>query len=131
MAITHTILRQYKDQGPTPISLSESISGNTERNLDVAAVPIAANTQYVFAVTRANLLSVCLYAADALTVYTNNPSGSSPQDTIALVAGQTLVWTLATDGLSKCPFSGNVTTVYVTNATAATVALKIRSLLNQ
>lgn len=130
MSLTHTILRQYRDTSGVNIQLSETPEGNAEINFD-QAVPIAANTHYVIAFTRANLKSLCIYAADVVSIYTNAASGGSPQDTIVMVAGQALVWTLATDGLTKCPFSGNVTSLYITNATAATVAVKIRGLLNQ
>lgn len=130
MSLQHTVLRQYRDRSSTVLQQNESVTGNAENNFD-QLVPIAANTHYVMAFTRANLQSLCLYAADAVTIYTNNPSGSAPQDTIPLVAGQCLVWTLATDGLSKCPFSGNVTSIYITNSTAAAVAVSIRSLENQ
>ena len=128
MAITHTITRVYKDQSTSAISLVESPTGNSENNID-DTVAIAANHQIHWAATQANLQSVCLYASGPVTVFTNNPSGSSPQDTIALAAGQTLIWTLAADLIGECPFSGNVTTIYVTNAGSGSVSFKLRALL--
>jgi hypothetical protein len=130
MAVVHNILRQYKTPSGAAIQLAEAPSGNAESNLNDSA-PIAANHQYFRTYTRSKLLSLCISASDAITIYTNNPSGSSPQDTIAIPAapGQTLIWTLAADGLSKCPFSADVTTVYVTNATAAAVPFSISALL--
>lgn len=130
MSITHTILRSYKDQGPSAIQKSDSISGNSENNID-DSVAIAANHLIAWTATRANLLSVCLSSDVAVTVYTNAASGGSPTDTIPLTAGQVLTWVLATDGLSKCPFSANVTAIYVTNASASVAAFKIRALQNQ
>lgn len=130
MSISHTILRQYRDQSSNAIQLSETPTGNAEKNFD-QLVPIAANTHYLVTLIRSQLLSLCIYAADAITLYTNAASGGSPTDTIAIVAGQALVWTLATDGLSKCPLSADVTSIYVTNATAAAVAFKLRALLTQ
>jgi hypothetical protein len=130
MSVTHTVTRSYKDQSANTINLTEILVGNAELNID-DSVAIAANHQIHWACTRANLQAVALYAAGPVTVYTNNPSGGGPQDTIALVAGQTLVWSLATDLLAKCPFAADVTTVYVTNAGSGAVAFKIRALLNQ
>lgn len=130
MAITHTITRSYRDQSSVVSQQIEAPNGNAEMNLD-QAVPIAANTQYHMAFTRANLLALAFYSDQAITIYTNNPSGSAPQDTIPLVAGQVRVWTLATDLLANCPFSGNVTTLYITNASASVANVRVRALLNQ
>ena len=131
MALTHTVIRQYRDQSPTVIFISESVSGNTEANFDDAALPVAVNTPIAWSCTRSELQSVCLSASAAVTVYTNAPSSGAPQDTIVLSAGQVLCWTLAGDGLSRCPFAGNVTGLYVTNAGLATVAFKVRALLTR
>ena len=130
MPITHTVTRSYKDQSSVTSQLIEAVTGNAELNLDVT-VPIAANTQYHMAFTHANLQSLLLYAADAVTIYTNAASTGAPQDTIPLAAGQARVWTLATDLIAKCPFSADVTTLYITNATAASVTVRIRALTNQ
>jgi|SRR5580692_3340051 hypothetical protein len=131
MATIHTALRQYKDTSSTPIQLQETITGDAEYNLNVASLAVAANTEFLLAYTRANLQSLCIYASGAVTVYTNAPSTGAPQDTIPLVGGQALIWTLQTDGLSKCPFSSNVTAVYVTNAGSGAVQFKIRAIVNQ
>ncbi len=133
--IQHQITRQYKNQAPGAVALIENPTGNAEINLQDDALPVAANHQYHLAFTRANLQSLCIsvgtFASGAVTVYTNNPSGSSPQDTIALSSGQTLIWTLAADGLSKCPFSADVTTIYVTSTAPSTISFKVLALLNQ
>lgn len=125
MAITHTITRNYKDQSPNAIQLVEAISGNTENNYD-GSIAVGANTLVPWATTRANLRSLLISSDVAITVFTNNPSGSSPQDTIPIAAGQSLIWTLATDLIARCPFSANVTAIYVTNAAGGASAFKIR-----
>jgi hypothetical protein len=131
MSVQHTITRSYKDQSSQSILLTETPTGNAELNLDDAALAVGANFQYHIAVTVANLQSCVIYASGAVTLYTNNPSGSSPQDTIPLSAGQAYCWTRAGDGAAKIPFSGNVTSFYVTNAGGGPVAFKFRALLNQ
>ena len=131
MSVTHTVLRQYKDQSASPIYLSESVVGNTENNFDDAAIPIAVDHSVPWACVQTNLQSLCLSASGAVTVYTNAIHSGAPQDTIHLSAGQALCWTLAGDGIAKCPFAGNVTAMYVTNAGAAVVAFKIRAVLIQ
>src|SRR5690242_16646651 len=129
MSVVHTVLRSYKDQSPNTIQLSEVITGKKEDNYD-GTVAIAANVNVKMAFTRADLLSLCLSSDQPVTIYTNDLSGGSPQDTIPLAAGQALVWSLATDLIGKCPFAGNVTTLYVTNASAAVANLKIRACLS-
>lgn len=131
--VTHTRLTQYKDQSPNVITNStEQIQGKSEINLD-QTVAIAADVQlnpHAVSFIHANLVGLCLSCDQPVTVYTNNPSGSSPQDTIPLVAGQVLSWTAAVEGLSLCPFSGNVTTIYVTNASSAIANFKLRCVSN-
>jgi hypothetical protein len=126
----HTVKRIYQDTSATAILQSETISGDTERNFD-ASLAIGANHEIDIAFTRANLKSLCITSDLAVTVYTNDLSSGSPQDTIAIVAGQALVWTLATDGIGKCPFSNNVTKLYVTNGAGGAATFKVRSLQNQ
>jgi hypothetical protein len=128
MSITHTIVRSYKDQGSTAISASETPTGNTENNVDVSVV-VGTDIAFAWAAVRANLQSLCISSDRALTIETN--SSSAPTDTIVLIGGQALVWTLAKDGLSRCPFSASVTSLFFTNASGGTAALKIRALLNQ
>lgn len=130
MSVIHTVTRAYKDQSANAISQVEAVTGNYEQNLDDTVV-VAANHQLHWACTRANLQSLCLYSSGAVTVYTNDLSTGSPQDTIPLAAGQTRVWTLSTDLIAKCPFSNDVTTIYVTNAGADPVTFRIRAILNQ
>jgi hypothetical protein len=139
--ITHKLTHTFTP--PSGVSalttITESITGNAEFNFQ-QVVPVAANTQYHLAFTQANLQSVCLAVSapgvtGTVTVYTNNPSGSAPQDTVPLTltasGGQVLEWTLQTNLIAKCPFSGNVTTIYITNAASGPVTVSIYGLLNQ
>jgi hypothetical protein len=123
---THTVTRIYKDQSTITLSLQETPTGDTEINVS-KQLSSGTNQEIDFAVTQANLQSLCISTSTACTVKTN--STGSPQDTISLVAGQCLVWTLATDTIGKCPFSGDVTKIYVTNA--STTGFNIRALVNQ
>lgn len=128
MSISHKINRTYTDRSGLVIQNPETVTGDAEINYD-ASLSSGTNVELHLAFTQANLQSLCLFSSTAATFYTNAASGSSPQDTIALVAGQTLVWTLETDGIGKCPFSNNVTAIFVTNASATNIS--IRSVVNQ
>jgi len=132
MSFTHTILRSYTDISNKAISYQETVIDDTEiPSFDGQIAAAGTNVQIHVAFTVANLKSVVLQCDQAVTIYTNNPSGSSPQDTIPLVAGQAKIWTLQTDGSGACPFAGNVTTMYVTNPGGTVANLKIRGICHQ
>ncbi len=125
MAVTHQVLRQYADTSSNRIQLSEIISGGTEKNLD-KSMAVGTDTAVAFTLDRTILQSLCLSSDVALTIKTN--SSGSPTDTIVLVAGQALVWTLATDTLAKCPITATITSLFITNAAGGPAAFKLRSL---
>jgi hypothetical protein len=132
MSFTHTVLRSYTDVSKVAIQFSETIVDDSEiPSFDGQIAAATSNVQIHVAFTQANLKSVVMKCDQAVTIYTNNPSGSSPQDTIPLVAGQARIWTLQTDGSGACPFSGNVTTMYVSNAGGTIANLQIRGICHQ
>jgi hypothetical protein len=49
-------------------------------------------------------------------------------ESIALAAQQNLIWSLANDGLSKLPFTCDITKFYVANASGASAHIQVRSL---
>lgn len=69
------------------------------------------------------LQAAYLYAAGALTVKTYD--GVSLVDTIALAAGQNILWS-ARDGDAARPFSADFDSLKVTNAAEEAVTLEIR-----
>ncbi len=132
MAFTHTILRSYTDVSGKPISYSEAITDDSEiPSFDGSIVAAGANVQIHVALTKANLKSVVMKCDQAVTIYTNDLSSGSPQDTIPLTAGQAKIWTLQTDGSGACPFSDNVTTMYVSNPGGTVANLQIRGIAHQ
>ena len=137
MSFQMKITRQCVDETNSAIRANiETCSGNSLVHLD-DSISIAANVHKPIYFKRSQLVAVCIDVDIAgVTIYTNAPSGGSPQDTIPLPAGRTLVWALATDtltagpGLVKVPFSGDVTDFYITNAGSGVAALKFRALLS-
>lgn len=125
MSVTHTVTRSYRDQGPTAIQLAEQVTADVEKNIDLA-LSIGTDFSIPFTLDRTKLKSLVIYSDVALTLETN--SSSSATDSIVLVAGQALMWTLATDGLGRCPITANVTALFATNVAAA--AFKLRALLS-
>jgi len=127
MAVTHTVLRQYGDSGPTRLQKSETITGGTEKNVS-KSIAVGVDTLVPFTLDRSILKSLCISSDVAITVYTNDIHSGSPQDTILIAAGQALVWSLAVDLLARCPIAGNITAIYVTNAAGGPAAFELRSL---
>lgn len=132
MAFTHTISRSYQDVSGKPIGFTEFVTDDSEiPSFDGQVAAAGTNVQIHIAFTKANLKSVLLKSDQAVTIYTNDLSSGSPQDSIALTAGQAKIWTLQTDGSGACPFSGNVTTMYVTNPGGVVANLQIRGIAHQ
>lgn len=129
MAFTHTITKTYRGSANADITASITVTNDTELNFDGTVASVTTDAEIDWAATRANLKSLCLYSDVAITVKTN--SSGSPVDTITMTAGQSIVWSLVADGLTACPFSANVTKLYVTNAGAGAAAFKIRALAHQ
>jgi hypothetical protein len=128
--ITHTVVRTYKNQGSTARTLSETITGVSEGNHALALAGSSTNHNTGWTYTRANLKSLSITSDQAVTLYTNAASGSSPTDTIAIAAGQVLIWTQATDLVARCPFSADVTNVFITNAGGTAANIFIDALLS-
>jgi len=74
----------------------------------------------------ARLTAFYMCADQALEIATN--SAGAPQETITLAANKPFVY-VPGSGLPS-PFAGNVTGLYVTNASGAAASLQIRALLD-
>lgn len=127
-AFTHARSISYTLNGGVVATQINTQSGDEETDIDTSIAPSTTNQSFNLAVTIANAKSILLYADQALTLKTN--SSGSPQDTINLAAGQMIPW--QTGDTAAAPFSGNVTALFVTNASATLAAnLKVRVLQNQ
>lgn len=119
--MTYTITTSVTGHGVTK-TFTETPSADGGHPLDITVPAATTNKQVNVALTRANLAAVVLYATGAVTIKTN--SSGSPQETITLVAGEVVKWTSGQgSGLAGCPFSGNITALYITNAGSAAVTV--------
>lgn len=126
MSVTANLTRKFNDGvsdlGSTPLTvtsgslvkISEDIPAN-QTNLPVAC-----------AFANAKLKALFIIATAAMTVYTNDVSGGSPQETIHLIANVPYCWALGGSciGSDASPLAGNVTGLYVTNTTAGTLDVR-------
>ena len=66
MPFTHIILRQYRDTSPNVISLSESVTGNDDHNID-KSMAVGTNTPLAYTLDRTVLQSLAFSSDLALT----------------------------------------------------------------
>ncbi len=87
MAFSHIATRSYRGTDGQSITSQETITDNTEINFDDAAIPIASNHEVDWAVTRANLKSLSIYATDVLTFKTNGTGSAGAIVSASINAG--------------------------------------------
>lgn len=98
----------------------ETYSGNYSLDISIA-VPIAANTEFILGFSHTTLQFLTLLSDQDVTIYVNATSGGSPIRNIPLKAGVIFIW--KADGYSAVPFSADVTSFWITNASAAPASL--------
>jgi hypothetical protein len=98
----------------TNVTVSETIPGDST-DLLVA-----------FACDVSQLQSLYMKSDKALTVETND--GTTPQETITLVAGEPIYW--AKTNTLVCPFSGDITALYVTETNSDDAELEIEAIID-
>ncbi len=126
MSITHTVIRSYRDESGVILTGSTTVTDDSSLNTSVTVAISTTNHEVDWAAVRANLQSLCIYASQPVTIKTN--SSGSPTDTITMTAGQELNWSLSADTVGRCPFSADVTKLFLTNSSATlTVQVEIRA----
>lgn len=127
MSITHTRTTSYSVNGSPVIAATSPQTGDEEVDLDVAVPASVTNQEYDIGWTETALKSVLLYSDSAVTIKTN--SSGTPQDTIALAAGQAIAWQFGDPGTA--PFAGTVTKLFITNGNTSLANVKVRALVQQ
>ena len=127
MALTHKKVLQYVADEVRIASTTESVTGDGQVAYDGSIAASGTNIEIDIAFAFANVKSFVIYSSQAMTVKTN--SSTVPDDTLAIAAGGQLVWN--TNDVAVCPFTADVTKLFVTNASSTTAAtLRIRVLLD-
>ncbi len=126
MAFTHQIQYTWnRNSGGETITQLSSESADSEDNRDITVPDATTDMQVDLAFVRARLKSLFILSDQAILLQTNDPM--TPIDTIALAANVPLVWS-ASSGAANPFVNGDVTAVYLTNASGATATVKIRIL---
>jgi hypothetical protein len=112
MAFQHSVGVLYKSQEGTIANTTDAFNGNAESGIDVAVPATTVDQVEPLAVTVANIVSLCLFSAVALTVKTY--AAGVLKQTINLPAGKQLVWNNASSFAN--PFTDNFDTIKLSNA---------------
>lgn len=132
MPVSHTQKRIYIDRTNTPATDVVTITDDTENN-SIFQVPAMQSPPALLEVdwkaVRANLRSFGVTSDQAIVIFTDN--ASPPTDTIAVGAGAVILWALSREGLAKCPFSVDVTKLFVQNLNAVPANVQIWSVAHQ
>ncbi len=124
MSVTHTITRAVNDGGAT-LSKAEAVAVGEAVNFDQSVATGVTDGVYAFAFIAAKLKSFYITSDKAVTVKTYN--GVTLHETITLVAGQAIQWTLLDASLLPLPFAADVQSIKITNASGATALVQIRA----
>lgn len=123
MSITHQQSLSISSSGGGPnVGGSVTEIGGTETVINTVFAGSLTNSLFAMAFVAANLQSIVLVASQPITIKTN--SGSSPANTINLLAGIPLVWSKSSAYFAN-PFTSDVTAWYITTTGASGLKGKI------
>lgn len=115
--------------GAQVVSTSITLTANSQQNTDLlvnANSEVRANVSII----KADIQSLLLFCDQSITLKTN--SSSAPQDTLNVQANVPYVWTVNTASIFACPFSNNVSAIFVNTAAVVNVQsnFKLRLIAN-
>lgn len=131
MAITHTFTYKF-DNGSQVISQTVALSAGQQISIDESFANGAADVLVAVNIDISQLQSLFILADGVITIETN--SSSAPDDTLLLAANKAVVWQKAQYTLDAAAnenlFDADITALYVSNASGATVRLQIQALID-
>lgn len=119
MPITHQVQQTITD-GALRISSLAEVTVTASSIVDETIPTPSTDLELSVNITSTSLKSFALWSDQDLTVKTN--SSGSPDETFALKANKPTIWL---DGMSDVPIAGDVTALYVTNASGTAASLKV------
>lgn len=123
MATTHTV--KYGLTTPSgELSKPLSFSGSSATEISESVATAQTDADIVIAIDVSAVKAFFIVSSAAITVETND--GSSPDDTLTLVAGQPYIW--HTGSYDSFLLTTDVTVLYITNASGSTADIEIRVL---
>ncbi len=123
MAFNHTVT--YTTQTPSGVSsVSNTYTGSSITSIDETVAHGATNFQINVAIDVSTIKSIFILSDQNVTLETN--SGSSPAETISLVANVPYVW--HTNSYFTNLLATDITAIFITNASGSTAAITLRVL---
>jgi hypothetical protein len=115
--------------GAQVVSTSITLVGNTQENVDLL-VNANSQTECDVQLFKANLQALLIFCDQSITLKTN--SSGAPQDTLNVQANVPYVWTVNLNSIFACPFSNNVSKLFVNTVAVVNVQsnFKLRSIAN-
>lgn len=127
MALTHTIGTTYRSNNGSVSVPTLTLTGDGEVVYDGSIAAGATNVEVAMAIDVSAMKAMAIVASGALVIKTN--SSSTPADTITLTDSvKSIVW--YTGSTFTNPLTTDVTALYVSNAGASAVTLKVVALLD-
>lgn len=122
-------LSYTQSPGAQVVSTSITLTANSQQNTDLQ-VNANSEARANVSIIKADIQSLLLYCDQSITLKTN--SSGSPQDTLNVQANVPYVWTVNTASIFACPFSNNVTAIFVNTAAVVNVQsnFKLRLIAN-
>lgn len=111
--------------GGASITVATTITAGKRIQFD-DTVPIAADTLYAFVLDVSQVKAVFILSDQDITLETN--SSGAPTNTLALKANVPYIW--YTNKPSALVFTGDITALYITNASAAIANLQMEILVD-
>lgn len=121
MAVEQTLVLEH-NYGGTSKRLTEVVSSGQEINISEDIPNSSTDLEVACAFVAAKLKLCYVWATGTLLLETN--SGGAPTNTFSLTADKPLVWT--PNMYHANPFTANVTALFATNSSGATVTLNAK-----
>lgn len=113
-------------EGTSKINQSNDWVCDTSYKIEESVADATTNANYLLAIDVSGLQAFGMVSTQALSVFTNAPSTGAPQETFTLVANVPVIFQ---DG-DTAIFAGDITSIYVTNASGASADLTIIAGIN-
>lgn len=115
MALTHRHSHTVRSNAGSVTSAAYTITGTAEANIELEDLAISTNRVQDFAADVSTIVSLAIEwnpstGSSSASIFTNEASSGSPDDTLTILAGKPLVWDtqmLATTGVT-CPLTVDV-----------------------
>lgn len=125
MSFKHTHVRTWQSPTGKAVVNAVELEDESEVNIDIASLANGAtDVEIPVAFDSSRVKAVYILSTKDITIESND--GSSPDDTLTPKANKAISWVTGDPGTP--PFSADVTKLFLSNASGAAAAVKIRIL---